>query len=560
MKTAFEAAGDVRGTDLLAAFVRLWREGVNGSLRFSRGASSAGFDLADGEIAAVFSSEARFETSAILVRAGKLDAEVIERLSGPPGTDGALAALQAGILTKREWKWGEKIRAIEVLADLLAWPDGEYHFDGGAHPLHGEFALTVPRLLLELFLRSRDRNLIEHQLGSTEVPLVRSETFDEEFSTFGLTADAESVVRLIDGRATASEISERAPAEEFAVLKLLAALKTLGLLRTDAQTLSEAEVEKAEPPAQTEPPPFQPWGPTGPLEIPALELPPLSSLEQMRLQKPASITDRLREENQEWDSAEPGLETAGEGQPPASGWEEVPVARDREAPASEPLERPPVSPLEVPEATEGSGRRWGVPLGVIFVVLLAAVLATVFLRSRFSPREPLPSAGSTRAPAPATPVASPPVVVPTLAPSPPPAPTTAPRLPTARSRPAALVPSVRPSRALTPAPARRGGEDPARTVWLERAFRDRKRLESEKKTQYAIQLELACEVPSLAEAWKHEAPAGSMWLLTSTHGGRDCFRVLWGRYGSLEQARRAKSGIPAFFVTPSNHPAIVAVR
>ena len=67
-------------------------------------------------------------------------------------------------------------------------------------------------------------------------------------------------------------------------------------------------------------------------------------------------------------------------------------------------------------------------------------------------------------------------------------------------------------------------------------------------------------MPSLAEAWKHDRPAGSMWLLTTSHGGRECFRVLWGRYPSIEAARRAKAKIPAFFATGSNHPAVVGVR
>jgi hypothetical protein len=237
MKDAFEAAGDVRSVDLLAAFVSIWREKRSGSLRFTRGGASAGYDLAEGDIVAVFSSEPRFETSAILVRAGKLDASALERLSMPPGTDAALAALQTGILTRREWKWGEKIRAIEILADLLTWADGKYLSDVDARPERGEFVLPIPRLVLELFLRSRDRNLVEHQLGPTDVPLRRSDNFDEEFSTFGLTADAESVVQLIDGGTTATEISERAPAEEFAVLKLLAALTTLGLLAPDSAAL-----------------------------------------------------------------------------------------------------------------------------------------------------------------------------------------------------------------------------------------------------------------------------------------------------------------------------------
>src|SRR5512132_844209 len=232
MKTQFGTAGDVRDVDLLAAFVAFWRERTSGVVSFVRAGGTAVFSLADGEVVSVSSSEPRFESAAILIRAGKLEAPALERLGVPEGSDGALAALQAGILTKREWRWGEKIRAIEILADLLSWNDGKYYFDAEAHPAAGDFSLAIPRLLLELFLRSRDRHFVDHQLGHTNVPLARSEEFDREFTTFGLTADAESVARLIDGRATADEIAATAPADEFAVRKLLAALCTLGLVRS----------------------------------------------------------------------------------------------------------------------------------------------------------------------------------------------------------------------------------------------------------------------------------------------------------------------------------------
>ena len=183
MRTAFEREGDLRGVDLLAAFVALWRGAESGSVSAWRAGSRCAFDVLDGELIGVSTSDPRFETSAILVRAGKLDASALERLSVPEGSDRSLAALQAGIVTKREWRWGEKIRAIEVLADLLTWIDGEYAFESGARPEAGEFRLAIPRLVLELFLRSRDRNLIDHQLGPADVPLVRAENFDREFST-----------------------------------------------------------------------------------------------------------------------------------------------------------------------------------------------------------------------------------------------------------------------------------------------------------------------------------------------------------------------------------------
>jgi uncharacterized protein DUF4388 len=574
MKAAFEASGDIREVDLLAAFVRIWREATSGLLRFSRGAASAGFDLADGEVVAEHSSEPRFETAAILVRAGKLDPAALERLSVTPGTDGALAALQAGLLTKREWKWGEKIRAIEILADLLSWPDGTYSFDAQARPVRSDFVLSVPRLLLELFLRSRDRNLIEHQLGPTDVPLQRSSAFEDEFASFGLTADAESVVRLIDGRASAAEISEQAPAEEFAVLKLLAALKTLGLLETEtasgkeqAPGLSEEpEVLKKAPEPQSS---FDTWSAAKPYVLderkPGLE----EALDLPQIPLPEPEGQEAAEQEQDWDAPEPQVppleprEELVEVEPIPTTWTDgSPEAVVDWEPNAAPLDRPLDLGEIPPPAAERRGPRWGPLLAGFFAFLVVAVAATVFLRSRtVAPERPRPAEVRPTAAA-STPAAAPALVAtsaPTRAPAP--APTSSPVRSAARATaPPVVVRPTRPAPTPTSAPARARAPESGRAAWLERARHDAQRLRSDPKTRYAIQLELVCEVPSLAEAWRHDRPAGSIWLLTVPHGGRECFRVFWGRYGSLEEARRAKGGIPSYFMTSSNHPAVVSVR
>jgi hypothetical protein len=74
---------------------------------------------------------------------------------------------------------------------------------------------------------------VEHSLGASDLPLQKAGGFDEEFETYGLTSDAGDVVALIDGRASAEEIAESSNADEFAVLKLLAALTTLGLVHPE---------------------------------------------------------------------------------------------------------------------------------------------------------------------------------------------------------------------------------------------------------------------------------------------------------------------------------------
>jgi len=541
MKTAFESEGDLRGVDVLAALVTLWRESSAGSLRVERPGSQARFDIAGGEVLGVSSSDHRFETSAILVRAGKLDAAALDRLVAPEGRDRALAALAAGILTKREWRWGEKIRAIEILSDLLMWTEGSCAFDSSARPAGGELRLPIPRLLLELFLRSRDRGLIEHQLGPVDAPLVRSENFEQEFAGFGLTADAESVVGLIDGRATAAEIAERAPADEFAVQKLLASLVTLGLVRP-VYAAEEAASPSAFPEPAGEPEIFESraGGKDESAEIaefaPAADHP-----------FPDSYDELPRE-------AEP-LETAGFEVPrevPSPAEEEEAFVGWERAPG-EPLDRTLEMPVEPAEPSASRGR--GALLAWLVGLLGVGVAAAIF----FWPRPPgRPVAGEP------TPVAGAAAFSPAPEPAAPPSPAPSPMAIEEASQPSGGA--ARPAPSPGAAPAAKARPTPASVAegsqerWLGRAARDRRRLASEPRTRYAIQLELACEVSTLEKAWRYDRPSGRMWLLPSTHAGRTCFKVLWGRYASLEAARNAKSGVPVFFSTGGNRPAVVAVR
>jgi hypothetical protein len=581
MKNVFEAEGEIRGVDPLAALVTCWREGTGGTLRFSRGGSESGFDLEEGDIVSVVSSDPRFETSAILVRAGKISSEAVERLAAQGG-DAALTALQTGLLTRREWKWGEKIRAIEVLSDLLSWNDGLYRFDRDARPKAGDFRVPIPRLLLELFLRSRDRSLVDHQLGPAEQPLVRGERFDAEFSTFGLTADAESVVRLIDGRSTAAEIAEKAPAEEFAVRKLLAALVTLGLIHpVPVAPTRTTEREPAWEPPEPEPLPVVPPPSPGPEEFafPSAEPLPAQSEPEIfenTLPEEETIETEIREEMVELPSAEASpLDRFDSAAPPSAWASETPRSDSGDlwgtpAPSEESTEAEP--------PTEGTGRHAGTPLVWALGILLVGVAAVLLLRGRSgAPHGPVPaeshptavaavtfpppvtaarieSVRERPAAAPATAVAV--VPVPTPAPTRPAPPPTAPRpAPTTApaQAPKRALPAPRP--AATPAPARAE----ATQTWAARAAADRRRLEGDRRTRYAIQLELVCEAASLEEAWRHDR-GQAMWLLTVTHEGRECYRVFWGRYPTLEAARKAKPGIPSYFVTSRNHPAVVSVR
>ncbi|HVQ54956.1 MAG TPA: hypothetical protein VMT25_07240 [Thermoanaerobaculia bacterium] len=602
MRNTFEQEGSVRGTDLLAGLVGLWREGASGSLQFSRSGATAGFELARGELVASSSSDPRFETAAILVRAGKLEAATLERIAAPEGGDRALLALQAGVLTRREWRWGEKIRAVEILSDLLTWLDGEYWFFRSTEDEAPEARLPIPRLILELFLRSRDRSLVLQYLGGVDVPIARADTFEEEFATFGLTADAESVVRLIDGKSSAAEIASEAPAEPFAVEKLLAALVTLGLVHPefapgtarpaavpaeergegeedeerarDGETHEPAEAERVAPPDREEPE-------SGPRELEPEGASYLDSAlnraEEPEVEEPGFRDPEIEEEvavpamtDAEFDG---GTIVEDFGTPPP---EEAGEDRDRfgdlapdpaqfEAGLERPLDSTTgVGSLERPRQRSGSPLLW--TLGILALLVAGLVwlrsrgpsspesVAAAIARTATAAPEPVPTEEPALAAVPT--FSAPATAVPTVAAAMPtrPAPT-----PVARTEKPAKV------RSPIPAPAVAAGPPPAasassgtRQYWLDRATRDEKRFGGSKK-KYAIQLELACEVTSLVDAFQHDR-GGNMWVVTTPYEGKTCFRVLWGHYSTPEAGHRALSSAPGFFSTPKNHPAVTAVR
>ncbi len=117
--------------------------------------------------------------------------------------------------------------------------------------------------------------------------------------------------------------------------------------------------------------------------------------------------------------------------------------------------------------------------------------------------------------------------------------------------------SAQPAQATAPAAAEPPG--PSRQAWLDRAARDRQKASADRRNHFTVQLELACETQTLVDAWKHDRPSATMWVLTTPYEGKTCFRVLWGRYPSKDAARRALAGVPSFFSSNHNRPVVTAI-
>jgi Domain of unknown function (DUF4388) len=563
MRTAFEREGDIRSVDLTGAFAALWQERATGVLAFARGQERVRFEILEGELVGVFSSDSSFDTAEVLIRGGKLDGAALEGRPFPPGRDRARAARELGVLTERDWRWGEKIRAVEILSDLIGWLAGRYSFDPGERPEPGDFRLGIERLLLELFLRSRDREFVHRSLGAVDAPLQRADDFEDRFRRLGLTADAELVVAVIDGRATAAEISRRVGPDPFSVEKLLAALTTLGLVHPEyaaplkPKWSGPAKVAPAPPPAPVAEP--EPPGPAP--ETPAPDAtsepeavaptPPLES--SSNDVEPPPEPKALEEPVLEREPVELPLGSVPEpsdAEPVLTSWEPIPP---------EPLDQ--AFALPEPPALRQTSRPG---LSAIWLLLVLAVAVAALLVSRSRHRGPAARTSGIAASPTAVPTGSAAAVA-ALPPAPMAAvtsvaerPTGIPAMPspstTARRVPTAIPPTASAAIAV---PSETASRD--RRRWTDRAQRDLRTVRRDQRKGYAIQVELVCELASLDEAWRYDR-RGTLWLLTADYRGRECFRVFWGRYATMEEARAAKASVPRFFFTPTNQPAIVSTR
>lgn len=176
--------------------------------------------------------------------------------------------------------------------------------------------------------------------------------------------------------------------------------------------------------------------------------------------------------------------------------------------------------------------------------------------TRAAPTKP-PTAVPTRAAPTKPPTAIPTRAAPTKAPTAIPTRAAPTKAPTAAPNP----PPTRVAARIAPVPtAVAPRAEATRAEWLRRAERDRQALLNRRGVRYSVQLELACEPETLQKAWNWDKPSGTIWLLTTSYRGRTCFRVLWGRYGSLAQAREGRKRVPEFFAAPGNRPTIVSVR
>jgi len=315
----------------------------------------------------------------------------------------------------------------------------------------------------------------------------------------------------------------------------------------------EAEPEPApvsawddEEPALPEPPPV-----VGTPRMPAWDLPPRAPV---AVPIPAAIEPPLEAEEEQWGFDEAQIDAARRAA--------VPVA------STASVAPPPIAPIPERKAAkpapvkEGKGSRFGLILALLVIAILGAAgyygwlwwqdrqtaeSAPVVATRRPAPRpRPTPAATTTSAAATLTDTAAPtdtaatatttaaPVATATIAPPRPAATQTVAPAVVETTQTALPVVTPRTPAQTAAAPSGAGRE---RYDAMAREFA------ANPSGNFTVQIQILCDPSNLGKAIN--AGGQNLWFVPQAIGGRSCYRVFWGRYGTRAEAQAALGQVPA---------------
>ena len=227
-----ETEGTLEGFDVLAALVDLWRRKFTGALRFERESFIKIFYFHDGVVVAATSNDPPDQVGEILKKSSKITDEQLRTVEESGGARSiADRLITAGFITRKELLWALKMQLIEMIGSILRWPDGSWSLVENYLPKRTEnVSFLTQHVLLELILRSGDRNLILGRIISPDDVLVKSVERAEDYRALDLSKDADAIVSRLDGTTSTAEIAASSKIDDFSVFKLLGALKLLGVL------------------------------------------------------------------------------------------------------------------------------------------------------------------------------------------------------------------------------------------------------------------------------------------------------------------------------------------
>ncbi|HSP07464.1 MAG TPA: hypothetical protein VLR94_09820, partial [Acidobacteriota bacterium] len=492
------------------------------------------------------------------------------------------------------------------------WDKGNYQVIEG--PLPKEIVslnMTVPQIILDGILKSRDRHWVLQHIGSPESVFQPDTGFHEKNAVYKL--PVEETVSRMNGKRSLNEIAQATGQDAFEVCKAVAALKILGMVQrvpekaapvplmvaeaaihqeatiteiapvahkqdlslgqvlqipTVEELQQEQEAEEREPTlivAPKEPPPAPPIPkPVVEPPVPVFLIP--EPVIEPRATEPATAAMRPKFPAEEEEDTEAILERITAPKPAVTQRPvpEPPQPTRRVQPPSFGKAEVHAAPVESPTRRRTARedpyvRTWNWKKSALATGLIAALLTAVtYVYTQYPQKPPAREYPEMSPPKPlgspagkAEPKHQEPVTVPTPSQQatpqvpkvkvPPPAPAPAP-VQKAQQAPQAAKPT--PASAAAPSTplglAKSGKLADAANAWRKSLL--------PKKSQYTIQLEIACQDDTVLEAFQMLNDSPQVSVVPLDYKGKACYRVLYGVYLSTAEAETNRARLPQEFL------------
>lgn len=534
--------GEIHEIDLVANLVELGREGFTGAIRFERDSVIKIVYFKDGEILSSSTNDRADTIDEILVNAKKIHRDHVKQALARRKETETLgdALLTLGFITRKELAWARRIQLVGILRSVANWDSGSFQIVPDYLPKREEGTrFPLAQIIIELIVTETDRAKVERLLPSTAL-ISRAPDFDAQYAALGLNEEADEIVGHLSGEKTVAEIAAESKSDSFAVFKLILALATLGILTGAGLPQRSLEVSSSSTDFDFDDPPaagVEESGFHSESSVPAEELYAHSASDVVTTLHPEAPTpySSAATSPQEDFDVPPGkldFDPALLAEEPAGG----------SLGPSEPIAVP-VSNSYIRSKTFHTPKKRRSKLPVILLAVLLVGAGAFGSWKYFASSEtgvtdaarPIPRAASQVPPSPV------PSSTETGSPSAAAAQTTTAQGEAGTSGGSALAATTSAEPAAPPAAA---VATPATQQATPSTYRSQAQefARTAERSQFALQFEVVCQDASVRRA---VAEGGSsVWFVPAKVGGRDCFRVLWGRYPSREAAGRAANEIP----------------
>ena len=581
--------------------VHLHQARFDGTLRVTQQGPVKLLYFQRGEIAMASSNDSKDHLAPILIREGKLKSEQLDlaRKSAKPGTSLARVLVQMGFLTSGELFSGARQQLRQIVGSLLCLTDAQYSVEKDHFPREiTSLNVDTREMILDLVRKISERTFILSEVGSPDTRWEPAPAYPVMLAALRLPIPWKELADRFTSPRTTHEFGQSSGLDDFEASKVVYGLQLMGLLTPETPAAREEPL---------------------PVVLSAAPEPPGVEEPVAAPEKGAEAEPELREGERIEFQAVParaavgaGPEVRGVAAPIRFEIRDEPNAPGGGRPAEDlrPREKEEPGGRVLTSGGEATSREFEGPafpavaaarrrsgLGSILSILTGlAILASAFYWFVFL-REP--AAEGSASPPPVVQVekvpnsdSAPPeqerpregspetLATPSANAGSEPAPTQE-SPPSGGSGPAEDVPPSHPDASPPIAPPPREVPAPPEATAPAPSFSDAGRfveargrldqgeyrdaaaawlaaVQREKSKRFTLQIAIACQEETLRTAAARTRGSVFFFAVPFDLGGKPCFRLCWGAYGTVEEAQSDKNAVPHFFLSEGVKPVVVS--